>query len=286
MLLEMIKYGSRPEIDKDSTMLMLDKKPRRLCLAVKSQSSCFSRVDAEGMLGKFFSKFPNTIDPIFRRETGLNLFKKDGPYGTSYSYFIFDEPTYQKVALFANKYYQRVFINDQLFVSMALGMLQEYKDGDDEPSHTVIGELERQAKYDGNEDAIRQLVAETSDFIRTTPYYKDATCICAMPSSKGLTKIVAKHVAQSCKGLADLSDCLSFENNKEEVKDLNGFQRWDVLERANLVVEEDVKDHVVILLDDLYQSGISMQYAAMKLLEAGAINVYGLALVKSLTNNQ
>lgn len=286
MLLERIKYGTRPEIDKDSTMLMLERKPRRLCLAVKSQSCCFSRVNAEGLLGKFSSKFPNTVDSIFRRETGLSLFKKDGPYGTTYSYFIFDEPTYQIVALFANKYYQRVFINDQLFVSMALGMLQEYKDGDDEPSHTIIGELERQAKYDGNEDAIRQLVAETADFIKTTPYYKDASCICAMPSSKGLPKTIAKQVAQSCEGLADMSDCLSFDNDKNEVKDLNGDQRWDVLERANLMVEENVKDHVVILLDDLYQSGISMQYATMKLLEAGAINVYGLALVKSLTNNQ
>ena len=215
----------------------------------------------------------------------MSLFKKDYGSGAIYAYYIFDEPTYNKIALFVNKYYQRVFINDQLFVSMALGMHQEYKDGDDEPSHTRIGELEYEAKYNENNDAVQQLIAETVDFIKTTPYYQNASCICAMPSSKNLTKEIAKQAVLSFNNMKDLSDCLYFENEKEEVKDKDGNQRWNVLEKANLIVKEDLKDHVVILFDDLYQSGMTMQYVAMKILEAGATNVYGLALVKSLRNN-
>lgn len=286
MFAEVIKYGNKPSIEKTSTITMLERKPRRLCLANKVQASCFSRIDSDGLLGKFYSKFPNTINPIFSRETGFRLFQKDGAYGTTYTYLIHSDDEFQKVQAFVEKYFHRVFINDQLFVSMALGMHQDYKDDEDEPSHTEIGELERQAKYHGDKEAMQRLVLETIEFVKTTPYYNIATCICAMPSSKGLTKAVAKEVALSCDNLVDLSDCLSFENPKEEVKGLDGNQRWDALEKANLLVKNDVKDQVVILFDDMYQSGMSMQYAAMKILEVGAKNVYGLALVKSLTNNQ
>lgn len=40
----------------------------------------------------------------------------------------------------------------------------------------------------------------------------------------------------------------------------------------------------VILLDDLYMSGLSMQYVAMKLKEAGADRIFGLSIVKSFSN--
>lgn len=39
-----------------------------------------------------------------------------------------------------------------------------------------------------------------------------------------------------------------------------------------------------MLVDDLYMSGITLQYVAMKLKEAGARKVYGLCLVKSFGN--
>jgi predicted amidophosphoribosyltransferase len=37
----------------------------------------------------------------------------------------------------------------------------------------------------------------------------------------------------------------------------------------------------VILIDDLYQSGITMQYVASRLLQAGAASVLSLTIVKS-----
>ncbi len=45
---------------------------------------------------------------------------------------------------------------------------------------------------------------------------------------------------------------------------------------------------MILLLDDLYQSGITMQYVAMKLQKAGAEKIFGLSIVKSLndTDNQ
>lgn len=41
----------------------------------------------------------------------------------------------------------------------------------------------------------------------------------------------------------------------------------------------------ILLVDDLYKSGLTMQYVAMMLKNAGCSRVFGLTLVKSLGNN-
>ena len=45
-------------------------------------------------------------------------------------------------------------------------------------------------------------------------------------------------------------------------------------------VLEHCKKGSVILLDDLYQSGVTFQYVGMKLLSSGASRILGLSLVK------
>ena len=48
--------------------------------------------------------------------------------------------------------------------------------------------------------------------------------------------------------------------------------------------ELNVKDKTVILIDDKYQSGITIQYIAMKLQQDGTCEVYGLSFVKTLSD--
>ena len=47
----------------------------------------------------------------------------------------------------------------------------------------------------------------------------------------------------------------------------------------------EVKGRKILLIDDLYQSGITMNYVAMLLLEQGAKKVYGLACEKTCRND-
>ena len=61
---------------------------------------------------------------------------------------------------------------------------------------------------------------------------------------------------------------------------LNMIQSWGLTFGAGL----DLKDKNVLLVDDMYYSGVTMQYIAMKMKEAGAKRVFGMALVKSLGN--
>ena len=47
---------------------------------------------------------------------------------------------------------------------------------------------------------------------------------------------------------------------------------------------EDKLDNDIILLDDIYQSGTTIQFVAMKLIEAGAKRIFGLTTVKARRN--
>ena len=55
---------------------------------------------------------------------------------------------------------------------------------------------------------------------------------------------------------------------------------------GSIEVDADVfaKKHV-LLIDDLYQSGISMNYCALLLLKAGASKIFGLACEKTCRND-
>ena len=48
---------------------------------------------------------------------------------------------------------------------------------------------------------------------------------------------------------------------------------------------EAVRGRTVLLVDDLYQSGTSMNYVALMLLDAGAHTVLGLACEKTCRND-
>ena len=86
-------------------------------------------------------------------------------------------------------------------------------------------------------------------------------------------------------GFSDISEQVHWKNKQGSLKDvetatgkLQMVQSWDLL------IDTDLSGKNVILVDDMYQSGVTMQYVAMKMKEAGAKRVFGMALVKSLSN--
>ena len=85
----------------------------------------------------------------------------------------------------------------------------------------------------------------------------------------------------------DISDKVNWQNKNGSLKDvetaeekLEMIQSWNLTFGADL----DLKDKTVLLVDDMYYSGVTMQYIAMKMKESGAKRVFGMALVKSLGN--
>jgi len=87
-------------------------------------------------------------------------------------------------------------------------------------------------------------------------------------------------------GKQDITGGFVFDGIKSSVKKSTFDGKWNVWESAQVSFQNssafNVNDKTVVLIDDKYQSGITIQYIAMKLQQAGVHEVYGLSFVKTL----
>ena len=170
-------------------------------------------------------------------------------------------------------------------MSLALGInLEEGPDGQ-AGGHTRLGALEARAKVTPDEDAIGELVTEFVETLRVVPGYSDAKLIAAVPPRPGkkydLPSQIAARVADEL-NLENLTPRFQFAAAKGTVKTARVDEKWAAWERAGLSFEPALKKRPsVVLVDDKYQSGISIQYVASVLRAAGAGHIYGLCVVKT-----
>ncbi len=248
--------------------------PRRICFS-STHKNALKRENGTSWIGKFSVPFSDTIKPIFEKETGLNLYYKEE--FNNYWYSIRTEKEFEKIQNFIQKYNDIVFIKDSLALSIALS--ENIKN-----SKTLIGELETKAKYEQDYIARKKLSERCINFISNTPFYKKTKIICAIPSSDNSSASLPRYITNlvaSNLNLNDISNNVMWKNNKQAAKELPFEKKWEALENANLTVNINLNKKTIILLDDLYQSGTTIQYVAMKLLDAGAKRIYGLTIVKS-----
>lgn len=224
--------------------------------------------------------FKESIQPIIKKEIGndIDLFVSD--YGGVWRSITNDE--YNKWNDFITHYKNIVFLRDSLDISLSLSMNIIEND-----SRTEIGELEYQSKYNSNNDAEEQLVSLCEEWINKLPYYKDADLICAVPSKTpdNLPQRIADKLNITP---INISNTISWTSKTKDVKNAEKIEdKISILEESGFTIDniEQLKDKVIILFDDLYMSGVTLQYIAMKLKDAGAQRVLGLTIVKSRSNS-
>ncbi len=225
--------------------------------------------------------FKDTIEAILKNKFGATLFKSQ--FDDKYYWNIDSEKDYASFEEFVQEYNEIVFLRDNLDISFALSM--NYN-GDE---RTPIGELEYQAKFNDNEEAEEELNEVCNQWIDKLPFLKEADYICAMPSSNPGEGSLPHRIIANLEGFdfEDISDSITWTSKTRSIKDARSpEEKLEILEESGLQISEelDIKRKTVLLFDDLYMSGISMQYVAMKLKEAGASRVFGLCTVKSRSN--
>ena len=89
-----------------------------------------------------------------------------------------------------------------------------------------------------------------------------------------------RKVLASAAGMKNISKSVEWKKDKPQLKEVKFDEKLKLLEDIGLEIAEDVKGKNIILVDDLYQSGVTMQYCAMKLKEAGAKRIFGFSIVK------
>jgi hypothetical protein len=182
-----------------------------------------------------------------------------------------------------------VAIRDLLHVSFALDFRAEQVGGKLERTET--GNLVYRAKgYGGSPDmeAADKLAQRMTAFVRENPCCSAVGSVVGMPPSDPKRPFVLPHYLA-----ASMARDLSFEDRTGHVrkvratapaKEASKEMKLDVL-ASSIAVEARLDGKVALLVDDLYQSGTSINYVAALLRQAGAVRVLGLTAVKTLRND-
>lgn len=263
------------DIDLANVKMKHDLTPKRFCMKTSHQH-CLVRNTYGDNYGAFYFPFKESIVPIFESETGMNTHPfRDGKLWCPLK----TEADYEKANSFKNKFGQAVFLRDNLDLSVALS---EHMIDDED--HTEIGDLEFKAKFRDCKDSESKLVELCVNFIESTPKYQDVKAITAVPSSTlGKSNVptrIAHEVAKKL-GITSLCDNMNWDKDKVGLKTLTFDEKWPLLKSTGFSIKEGFKEKKIILLDDLYQSGVTLQFVGMKLKEVGCEKVYGLSIVKA-----
>jgi hypothetical protein len=155
-------------------------------------------------------------------------------------------------------------------------------------AYTAAGDLEHRAKDLRDPAAIEALAQRLAAAIRRHPTLARADFIAAMPprpsSRFHLPVVLVERIGALLNRLVGLR-LTKAEHPK--LRDLPFPEKLRVLNGA-FALEESVQDKTVLVIDDLYQSGVTAWSLARFLKAQGAREVYALACVKSWrdTDNQ
>lgn len=184
-----------------------------------------------------------------------------------------------------------VAIRDCLALSFALDYRTE--GGDPNKPRTQVGDLCRRAKpYGANEtydrDAAKELAKLCAGFLKEMTCYDLADCIVSMPPSRpdkpfDLPEFLAGHIASAIKK-PHLADAIQTVKSRRQLKAVSLKDKLKVLSGTVRVDPKAFKDKNVLIVDDLYQSGTSVNYVAMLLQQSGARSISAVACEKTAGN--
>lgn len=270
-------FGTKSITEDKIRDFVADTNAKRICFSRIQKHPLWKTSDGENMLTV---PFENSIGTLLKEQTSVVLRKsRKGKY-----YSKLPGEDFNKVTSFISSYSDVVFLRDLLDCSVALSLNFE----DDMVTHTPVGLLEKKAKYENNREAIDQLATLVDEFIGNNPPYKNADCICAVPPTKvgeqNLPISILERLSQF--NGKDISSAVEWKSKNESLKNADSTDKLEILKQSGFSITDgtDINGKDIVLVDDLYMSGTTLQYVAMKLKEAGAREVYGLCIVKSLSN--
>ena len=276
------QFFQMEEITKDTVLAAHNKEPRRKCFA---EHTGIQQKKKDG--SKSFSvQFSETTQKIFKADTGLDLFYN--PQFNNYYRMIKNDEELEAIKQWERSQGRLIHLRDCLSLSVAIDSnLTDNTSG----QYTTMGALEYNGKNKKDQNAINQLADTVSQVIQYLPYYKDADLICSVPPRPDkdfdlpskVTSLVSEEVDKH-----DVTGGFVFNGQKSSVKSSTVNEKWNVWEDAQVSFQNsptfNLNNKTIILIDDKYQSGITIQYIAMKLQQAGALEVYGLCFVKTLSD--
>ena len=241
--------------------------------------------------------FPNTYQNAFSSMCDAEAYAHHAPNGKLCLYLrgtAGDAEPPDDVTQWIETIGKPVVMKDFLALSFALDYDKE--GGSPNKAQTQIGALRAVAKPYGGSAATDQTKAAAQnladrcvEFLNEMVCYKSANCLVAMPPSDptkhyNLPRYLAQRIAEAW-GRDDLSEHVRTISPRGPIKGVHLAGKLDTL-LGTIEVDEGVfTGKCVVLIDDLYQSGTSMNYCGLLLLRAGAKKTFGLACEKTCRND-
>ncbi|MEX0761129.1 MAG: hypothetical protein WD208_10820 [Dehalococcoidia bacterium] len=178
--------------------------------------------------------------------------------------------------------------------NLALSFAVDFDRSGPEGPRTLLGNAIFSLKYGNLDDPAMQphlgeLVEHLLTFVADVECYSTADSVCCVPPSNptggtSIPKLVATQLAPRL-NKTDLTEALTTIGIRTGLKNVGLDNKLDTIRGTIQVDGSQVSGRTIILIDDLYQSGVTMNYAAMMLMEAGARAIFGLSCVKTLRND-
>ena len=270
-------------ITKESVERMRERKPKRIYFERPhgphaSQPKETPDSESFGTFNVPFGAGFKRISPFELFPNQYSLYHKD-PYWRR----IWTKPEFDEIDAWVEHQGSRVFLRDCLYVSVALSLNRDENTG----KKTKIGLLVYRAKRYSNWPKAQELAGHCVNAISNLHHYMTADLICAVPPTPSKSFDLPSEVASIVSGRLGKDNitgnfCFGAEK-KKPLKKARLYQKWASWDEAKLSFNEaNISGKRVVLIDDLYQSGTTMQYIAMKLQEAGAYQICGLSMVKTM----
>lgn len=283
-------------ITKERIEMMLSWRPRRMQIQSEWQEATHEPREADKDWSLVLP-FCETLKNAFRAMCSVACIGlREGKNGRCYTFLTKarqDPREVEKVRLWLQQVGAYVALRDCLALSFALDY--DRRGGNPDEAQTRVGLLRARAKpYDDAPSpdtyaAADELVRACLDFLKTMRCYQDADVLVGMPPSRvdkpfDLPAYLADGIARGL-GKADQSARVKTVRTRPAVKDTALTEKLAALEGTITVDRAAFGGKTVLLVDDLYQAGVSMNYVGMLLLEAGARRVFGLAVEKTCRND-
>lgn len=178
----------------------------------------------------------------------------------------------------------RVFIRSLLDSTVALDTnFADLASGE----KTFFGTQEEHAKYSRQEDAIEQCALGMANTIKDLEHLNGTDYICSIPASAekdfDLPRELAKRISVKVEK-RDISDSVQVTGKVKSAKDCSLEDKWDTWSKATLTWSGGLKleGSKILLVDDKYQSGVTMHNIAAWFFKQGVSEVHGIAVVKTM----
>jgi predicted amidophosphoribosyltransferase len=147
--------------------------------------------------------------------------------------------------------------------------------------YTTAGAAEHSAKEEQNAKAIAALANCLAEIVQRHPTLRRADLIAAVPPRPSKKFHLPTELAAGIGKVLNRETGLKLSKiEHEKLKTLAIGDKVETLKKA-FALGQSVEDRTILLIDDLYQSGVTLWSLAKFLKKRGAREVYGLACVKS-----